>query len=104
MPRKSQGLKAGDVVIAGVAWHQGVGIAGVEVRIDEGEWMPAALAAAISDDTWVQWSLPWNATSGDHVIECRATGKDGEVQTSQTAPPAPDGATGWHWRTVSVFD
>ncbi|MFC0197533.1 molybdopterin-dependent oxidoreductase [Microbacterium arthrosphaerae] len=104
VPRKSQGLKAGDVVIAGVAWHQGVGIAGVEVRIDEGEWMPAALAAAISDDTWVQWSLPWNATSGDHVIECRATGKDGEVQTSQTAPPAPDGATGWHWRTVSVFD
>jgi hypothetical protein len=104
VPRKGQGLKAGEVVVAGVAWQQQVGIEGVEVRIDEGEWMPATLATAISDDTWVQWSFPWTATTGDHVIQCRATSKAGEVQTESTAPPAPDGATGWHWRTVSVFD
>ncbi|GAA5087315.1 molybdopterin-dependent oxidoreductase [Microbacterium yannicii] len=104
VPRKGQGLKAGEVVIAGVAWQQHVGVEGVEVRIDEGEWMPAALAAAISDDTWVQWSVPWTATPGDHVIQCRATSTTGEVQTEDTAPPAPDGASGWHWRTVSVFD
>ncbi|WP_203582402.1 molybdopterin-dependent oxidoreductase [Microbacterium hibisci] len=104
VPRRGQGLKAGEVVIAGVAWQQQVGIEAVEVRIDEGEWMPATLAAAISDDTWVQWSHPWDATPGDHVIQCRATSRTGEVQTEQTAPPAPDGATGWHWRTVSVFD
>jgi DMSO/TMAO reductase YedYZ molybdopterin-dependent catalytic subunit len=104
VPRRGQGLKAGEVVVAGVAWQQQVGVEGVEVRIDEGEWMPAALATAISDDTWVQWSFPWTATTGDHVIECRATSKAGEVQTEKTAPPAPDGATGWHWRTVSVFD
>jgi DMSO/TMAO reductase YedYZ molybdopterin-dependent catalytic subunit len=104
VPSRGQGLKAGAVVVAGVAWQQQVGIEGVEVRIDEGEWMPATLATAISDDTWVQWSFPWTATTGDHVIQCRATSKDGEVQTEDTAPPAPDGATGWHWRTVSVFD
>lgn len=104
VPRKGQGLKAGEVVIAGVAWQQHVGVEGVEVRIDEGEWMPAALAAAISEDTWVQWSVPWTATPGDHVIQCRATSTTGEVQTEDTAPPAPDGASGWHWRTVSVFD
>ncbi|MDQ7879211.1 molybdopterin-dependent oxidoreductase [Microbacterium sp. QXD-8] len=104
VPRKGQGLKSGEVVVAGVAWQQQVGIEGVEVRIDEGEWTPATLATAISDDTWVQWSFPWTATTGDHVIQCRATSKAGEVQTESTAPPAPDGATGWHWRTVSVFD
>ncbi|HEY9309382.1 MAG TPA: molybdopterin-dependent oxidoreductase, partial [Microbacterium sp.] len=104
VPSRGQGLKAGAVVVAGVAWQQQVGIEGVEVRIDEGEWMPATLATAISEDTWVQWSFPWTATAGDHVIQCRATSKDGEVQTENTAPPAPDGATGWHWRTVSVFD
>lgn len=104
VPRKGQGLKAGQAVIAGVAWQQQVGIESVEVRIDEGEWMPATLASAISDDTWVQWSTPWAATTGDHVIQCRATSKAGEVQTEDTAPPAPDGATGWHWRTVTVFD
>jgi len=103
VPRRGQGLKAGDIVIAGVAWQQQVGIGAVEVRIDEGEWQPATLATAISDDTWVQWSMPWTAEKGDHVIQCRATSKTGEVQTDDVAPPAPDGATGWHWRTVSVF-
>ncbi len=103
VPRRGQGLSAGDVMIAGVAWQQQVGIAGVEVQIDEGEWVPAELATAISDDTWVQWSIPWTAKKGDHVIRCRATSKTGEVQTEDEAAPAPDGATGWHWRTVSVF-
>jgi len=103
VPRRGQGLKAGEVMIAGVAWQQHVGIRGVQVRIDEGEWQDATLATAISDDTWVQWSLPWQAEKGDHVIQCRATSKTGETQTEVTAPPAPDGATGWHWRTVSVF-
>ncbi|WP_229383535.1 molybdopterin-dependent oxidoreductase [Microbacterium allomyrinae] len=103
VPRKAQGLSAGDTVIAGVAWHQGVGISGVEVQIDEGAWRPAQLATAISDDTWVQWSLPWTATVGDHLLRCRATGRDGEPQTSDQAPPAPDGATGWHERYVQVF-
>ncbi|MFD4960081.1 molybdopterin-dependent oxidoreductase [Microbacterium sp. NPDC058389] len=103
VPRREQGLKAGDVMIAGVAWQQQVGVERVEVRIDEGEWQTATLATAISDDTWVQWSFPWTADKGDHVIQCRATSKTGEVQTETEAPPAPDGATGWHWRTVSVF-
>lgn len=103
VPRKAQGLSAGETVIAGVAWHQGVGIAGVEVQIDEGAWQPAELATAISDDTWVQWRMPWTATVGDHLIRCRATGQDGRLQTSDTAPPAPDGATGWHERFVQVF-
>ncbi|GAA2976945.1 DMSO/TMAO reductase YedYZ molybdopterin-dependent catalytic subunit [Microbacterium terrae] len=103
VPRRAQGLKAGDTVIAGVAWQQHVGVSGVEVQIDEGEWMPATLATAISDDTWVQWSLPWTATEGDHLIRCRATSATGEVQTDARAHPAPDGATGWHERFITVF-
>lgn len=103
VPRKSQGLTAGDTVIAGVAWQQHVGVAGVEVQIDEGSWQPATLAAAISNDTWVQWHLPWTAVEGDHLIRCRAISATGEVQTSDRAHPAPDGASGWHERFVSVF-
>jgi DMSO/TMAO reductase YedYZ molybdopterin-dependent catalytic subunit len=103
VPKRGQGLKAGDTVIAAVAWQQHVGVDKVEVRIDEGEWVPATLATEISNDTWVQWSHPWKAEKGDHVIQCRATSKTGEVQTETEAPPAPDGATGWHWRTVTVF-
>jgi DMSO/TMAO reductase YedYZ molybdopterin-dependent catalytic subunit len=101
VPRTSA-LAVGDTVIAGVAWQQHVGVSGVEVRIDEGTWMPAQLATAISDDTWVQWSLPWNATSGQHRIQCRAISATGEVQTGTVASTVPDGATGWDSRTVSV--
>jgi hypothetical protein len=75
VPVKGQGLKAGETVIAGVAWQQQVGVEGVEVQIDEGEWHQAKLAGAISDDTWVQWSYPWTAEKGDHVIRCRATSR-----------------------------
>jgi DMSO/TMAO reductase YedYZ molybdopterin-dependent catalytic subunit len=103
VPRRQQGLRAGDTVIAGVAWHQYTGVAGVEVQVDNGPWQQAELATAISADTWVQWSLPWTATVGDHIIRCRAISADGEVQTSDIAPVAPDGATGWHERFVQVF-
>jgi DMSO/TMAO reductase YedYZ molybdopterin-dependent catalytic subunit len=103
VPRRGQGLKAGATVIAGVAWHQHVGIDKVEVQIDDGPWHEATLATEISDDTWVQWSTPWTATKGDHLIRCRATNKNGELQTETDADPAPDGATGWHEREVNVF-
>jgi hypothetical protein len=103
VPKKQQGMKAGESVIAGVAWQQQVGISGVEVQIDEGAWQPATLATAISDDTWVQWSMPWTATVGDHLIRCRATSATGELQTEELSRTDPDGATGWHERFITVF-
>lgn len=102
VPRRGQSVPAGAAVIAGMAWQQHVGIAGVEVRIDDGPWRAAELATAISADTWVQWSLDWTAESGAHTIECRALSADGETQTSDPAAPAPDGAQGWHRIDVSV--
>jgi len=102
VPRSGAQVSAGETVIAGVAWQTHVGVSGVEVQVDDGPWQKATLATAISADTWVQWSLPWNATSGSHVIRCRAVSATGETQTSATAAPAPDGATGWDQRTVSV--
>ena len=102
VPRHGARLEAGDTTIAGVAWQQHVGIAKVEVQVDGGPWREATLASAISDDTWVQWSIPWNAERGSHRIRCRATNADGETQTAAVAPPAPDGATGWPQRAVEV--
>lgn len=102
VPRAGGRVDAGDTVVAGVAWHQHVGVRGVEVQIDDGDWLPATLAPAIGSDTWVQWRMPWSAASGDHALRCRAVGADGEAQTGAQAPPAPDGATGWHEIRVSV--
>ncbi|MCE4026358.1 molybdopterin-dependent oxidoreductase [Microbacterium sp. Au-Mic1] len=95
-------VPAGDTVIAGVAWQPHAGVSAVEVQVDDGPWQRAELAPAISADTWVQWRLPWKATAGQRTVRCRAIGADGTVQTADVAPPAPDGATGWHTIGVTV--
>lgn len=102
VPRAGARVDAGTAVIAGVAWQTHVGVSGVEVQIDDGPWQAATLASAISADTWVQWSLAWEATSGSHTVRCRAISADGQTQTDAPAPPAPDGATGWDELTISV--
>ncbi|HJP88270.1 MAG TPA: molybdopterin-dependent oxidoreductase [Candidatus Limnocylindrales bacterium] len=102
VPRQGTDLKAGHVPVAGVAWAPDRGVSKVEVRIDQGDWAPAKLSAAISKATWVQWLYDWDATPGSHVIEVRATDGTGEVQTDQETPPPPDGARGHHRVTVAV--
>ncbi|WP_295788283.1 molybdopterin-dependent oxidoreductase [uncultured Microbacterium sp.] len=102
VPRAGARVEPGPTVIAGVAWHNHVGVTGVEVQVDDGPWRPATLASAISADTWVQWSIEWEATSGLHTARCRATSADGSTQTATVAPPAPHGATGWDEATISV--
>ncbi|RFA17984.1 molybdopterin-dependent oxidoreductase [Subtercola boreus] len=101
-PRQNAGLAAGTIPIAGVAWAQHTGIATVEVQIDGGDWQQATLADPISADTWRQWVLQWEATSGDHTVAVRATDTSGYTQTSDEAPPAPDGSTGWHTIKLTV--
>ncbi|MGD8193814.1 molybdopterin-dependent oxidoreductase [Herbiconiux sp. P18] len=102
VPRRGAAVASGTVAVAGVAWAQHTGIAKVEVQVDGGAWADARLADTAGIDTWVQWVYEWQATSGDHTIAVRATDLSGYTQTSDEAPPAPDGATGWHTRTITV--
>jgi len=101
-PRQGADRRPGPVTVAGVAWAQHRGITKVEVQVDDGPWRVAELAEVPSVDTWRQWRVQWDATSGDHTLRVRATDGDGQVQTSHQAPPPPDGATGWHTVTVTV--
>ncbi|MGW4564728.1 sulfite oxidase [Streptomyces sp. NPDC004561] len=94
--------RAGTVMIAGVAWAQHRGIDRVEVRIDDGPWREARLAAEDTRDTWRQWSLPWQATTGGHTLTVRATDRTGTVQTARRTRTIPDGASGWHSVVVTV--
>lgn len=103
LPRDGASLPAGRTVIAGVAWAQHKGIDAVEVRIDQGPWRQARLAAAPTADTWRQWVVDdWDATPGEHTIAVRATDATGYTQTEERAPVGPDGATGWHTIDVQV--
>ncbi|HEX7535721.1 MAG TPA: molybdopterin-dependent oxidoreductase [Dermatophilaceae bacterium] len=102
VPRAGDRVSAGTVAVAGIAWAQHRGIRAVEVRVDDGPWQPARLAEEPTIDSWRQWVLPWQAVKGNHTITVRATDAEGVVQTEAQAPPAPDGATGWHTVTVNV--
>jgi DMSO/TMAO reductase YedYZ molybdopterin-dependent catalytic subunit len=97
VPRSFQTFTRDRVRVGGVAWAQHTGIQKVEVRIDDGAWQLVELAAEDSIDTWRQWSWSWDqATPGTHQLTVRATDRNGETQTPDRAPIAPDGSTGWH--------
>ena len=102
VPRRGATVTAGKTRVAGVAWAQQTGIQKVEVRIDNENWNNAVLGDDISNDTWRLWTFDWQATSGEHTIQVRATDKSGYTQTETVTSIAPDGATGWHTRTITV--
>jgi DMSO/TMAO reductase YedYZ molybdopterin-dependent catalytic subunit len=102
VPRSGANVRVGPVAVAGVAWAQHRGIEAVEVRVDEGPWQRARLGDGGTEDTWRQWVWTWPATAGDHALQVRAVDRTGSVQTGREAPPAPDGASGWHTVEVTV--
>ena len=104
VPQPGQSVPAGQVRVGGVAWKQRVGIAGVEVAVDDGTWQSVEIASPPTDDTWVQWAGTVELDPGDHVLRVRATGKDGEVQTGTERDVVPDGATGWHAVDVTATE
>jgi DMSO/TMAO reductase YedYZ molybdopterin-dependent catalytic subunit len=101
-PRGLDRRDAGQVMIGGVAWAQQRGIAGVEVRVDDGAWQKATLGPDAGIDYWRQWYLAWDAKPGRHSLSVRATDATGEVQPEGRTTPFPEGARGWHTIVVTV--
>jgi|SRR5688572_16028187 len=76
-------------VVLGVA--RGAPIAAVEVRIDDGPWMPASLFGPVARNrnlrglAWRFWTFGWGMpAAGEHTVTSRAFDVQGNVQ------PAPD--------------
>ncbi len=101
VPKRRSTVAAGQVTIAGVAWAQHTGIAGVEVSVD-GVWYDAKLPAQDTIDTWRQWYYVWDATPGYHTLQVRATDQSGYTQTAVVQHTEPNGATGYHTIHVTV--
>ena len=105
IPATGTTVKAGSrTAIAGEAWAQHKGIEAVEVRIGNGPWNQAQLAAVPDLDTWRQWVYFWDANvpAGNYLIEARATDKTGYTQTSLIEPEEPNGASGYPTAQISV--
>jgi Oxidoreductase molybdopterin binding domain/Mo-co oxidoreductase dimerisation domain len=88
----------GEAVIAGIAFAGDRGISKVEVSTDGGaSWEQAVVKPALSTISWVLWQHRWRpAQPGKHRLLVRATDGRGQTQTSQYAPPAPSGSSGYH--------
>jgi DMSO/TMAO reductase YedYZ molybdopterin-dependent catalytic subunit len=102
VPRPLAQLPAGRVAVGGVAWAPHRGISRVQVNVDNGPWHTAKLGAADGTDTWRQWVWVWDAPSGLHTLQVRATDGTGAVQTKSQAGVFPSGATGWDSVVVTV--
>src|SRR5580658_556266 len=102
VPAGNATLAPGRTPVAGVAWAQHKGVAAVEVRVDQGPWQTARLAAVPDIDTWRQWVWEWDATPGQHLLEARATDATGYTQTAVAEPTVPNGASGYPSAAVMV--
>ncbi len=101
-PQDGSNLAAGKNTVAGTAWAQTIGVEAVEVRVDDEQWRPARLSTEVDLNTWRMWRVELDLAPGEHRLQVRATDATGYTQTDAEAPPAPNGATGWHTISVTV--
>ncbi|MBN1562238.1 MAG: molybdopterin-dependent oxidoreductase, partial [Anaerolineae bacterium] len=90
------------VPVGGIAHAGARGIAKVEVRVDEGEWVEAQLRTPLAATTWVIWRYDYPFAAGDHKFEVRCTDGNGDLQTDERTGTFPDGATGIHSLTREI--
>jgi hypothetical protein len=86
--------------IWGAAW--GAPIAAVEVRIDDGPWMPATLLGRpprgkkSQGFAWRFWGIAWGTPgAGEHQITSRAFDVDGNMQPAPNDPFLASRRTFW---------
>jgi DMSO/TMAO reductase YedYZ molybdopterin-dependent catalytic subunit len=81
--------------VVGVAW--GAPIDRVEVKIDDGPWMPATIdRSEEAEYAWKAWSLEWpDAQPGDHTVTSRAIDTSGLVQPAMDDPIIAKKHTYW---------
>jgi DMSO/TMAO reductase YedYZ molybdopterin-dependent catalytic subunit len=72
-------VERGRHAIAGRAWAGLADVARVELGVD-GAWHDTVLEPPLGPFAWRQWSCAWEATPGDHMLSCRATDANGNVQ------------------------
>ena len=101
-PRPLSRPPAGQVMIAGEAWAQNIGVKKVQVRVDGGPWQETDLGPDGGIQYWRQWKYAWTASSGQHTLESRVIDDTGTNQAETRAAPFPNGSSGLHSVVVIV--
>ncbi len=107
-PESLAAVPSGSVPIYGMAFAGLRRIVDVEVRIDEGPWLPAELMQQESSLVWTQWSFSAPAEPGNHTVYVRATDEEGFVQSAASGSllsgAFPDGTDAIHKVVFVVND
>ena len=90
-------LPNGTVRLTGAAWGDGTPINSVQVKIDEGPWMPATIDRSRREKyTWRFFSFDWkNPPAGEHKVVSRAIDEEGRVQPAAEDPQIKLKKTYW---------
>ena len=73
-------LRPGRKELTGRSWSAYGRIRRVEISVNDGPWRDARLGDRNDPQAWRQWSVPWVAMPGDHVVRVRATDEHGNGQ------------------------
>lgn len=96
-------LGDGRYAIAGIAYAGLRGVSGVDVSFDGGDsWERCTLEPAVHELSWIRWAWVGAVAGGNAAVRVRAIDGDGVVQSEVREPPLPDGASGYHARTVRL--
>jgi DMSO/TMAO reductase YedYZ molybdopterin-dependent catalytic subunit len=106
-PQSLASVPAESVPIYGMAFAGLRRIVAVEVRIDEGPWIPAELLPTDSSLIWTQWSFSTPVEPGRHTVSVRATDDEDFVQSADSGSllsgAFPDGTDAIH-NVIFVVD
>lgn len=108
IPREFAQLAQGDILVAGWAYSNEIGVRAVHVSSDTGKtWNEATLTRGPSPFVWTPWGYLWkNPEPGKYVLMARAVDNAGQVQ-DQAAPGIlrdvfPDGTSAVHIVVVEI--
>ena len=87
----------GTVRLSGAAWTDGTPLRTVEVKIDDGKWLPASLnRAQTAKYAWTFFDFDWrNPTAGEHTVVSRAIDREGRAQPAAEDPEIKLKRTYW---------
>lgn len=100
-----RGSKLGQpVTVSGIAFAGARGISGMQVSRDGGKtWQDARVKTPGVPNVWTLWLAQFTPTErGSTRLLVRAVDGTGQVQTADSAPPFPDGSSGYHSVEVRV--
>lgn len=83
-PLEGAVVRAGEVMVQGMAFSGNGAVTRVELSSDDGAtWQEATVSPSRAAGSWQPWKVRWRAQPGHYALRARATDSTGEVQPAE---------------------